>query len=237
MVLNIRFQFHGIMLLTFGNRCNHTGTAFSATTNIYTSELKGSQNEPNTLYVSKIQSETLHKPADLNSYAYFLLGFVKLKRLEEAKPLHSYITKTGIDPHISFWNTLLNVYAKNRELMDAREVFDRMPERNSVSWNAMIAGYVQHGHYENALRLLPQMQGVGVKPNEFTFASVLRACATLSALEEGKQVHAIIKKIDWSRMHLVGVLLWTCMPNAGSKRMHISCLTGCLNGVLSHGMH
>jgi pentatricopeptide repeat protein len=42
-------------------------------------------------------------------------------------------------------------------LEDARNVLDGMPERNVVSWTAMISGYSQNGRPEKALELFIKM--------------------------------------------------------------------------------
>ena len=38
------------------------------------------------------------------------------------------------------------MYSKCGCLEDACKVFDQVPERNTISWNAMLLGYAQHGH-------------------------------------------------------------------------------------------
>ena len=58
----------------------------------------------------------------------------------------------------------------------------------------MIAGCAQYGYSEVALKLSCQMHLADMKMNQMTFASVLRACATLAGLEQGKQFHALILK-------------------------------------------
>ena len=47
----------------------------------------------------------------------------------------------------------------------ARLLFDKMPEKNMVTLNAMIAGYSQNGHGEEAVRLFRQMELSGLIPN------------------------------------------------------------------------
>ncbi|KAH9309199.1 hypothetical protein KI387_037110, partial [Taxus chinensis] len=36
-------------------------------------------------------------------------------------------------------------YAKNGSVKKVHKLFDRMPQRNVVSWNAMMAAYAQNG--------------------------------------------------------------------------------------------
>ncbi|TXG64946.1 hypothetical protein EZV62_011940 [Acer yangbiense] len=39
------------------------------------------------------------------------------------------------------WNSMINGYVKRREIDTARELFDKMPNRDVFSWNLMISGY------------------------------------------------------------------------------------------------
>ncbi|KAE9448499.1 hypothetical protein C3L33_19601, partial [Rhododendron williamsianum] len=65
------------------------------------------------------------------------------------------------------------------------EGFDHMPERNMDSWHLMINGYAGNGMGDDGLGLFEQMRELGLQPNEQTFLSVLSACASADAVEEG----------------------------------------------------
>eukprot|EP01018_Ginkgo_biloba_P040716 Gb_36450 [translate_table: standard] len=129
-------------------------------------------------------------PVDSGSYGPFLQGCAKKKALEEGRWVHAHLIKNGIDLDIFAENQLLNMYAKCNSFDDARQLFDKMCKQNVVSWTAMILGYVQHGYFGEALNLFSQMQHTGMDANQFTFDSVISACASLAALEHGKQIHA-----------------------------------------------
>ena len=55
----------------------------------------------------------------------------------------------------------------------ARLLFDKMPEKNLVTWNAMIAGYSQNGHGEEVVRLFHQMESSGLIPNVTSWNSMI----------------------------------------------------------------
>lgn len=76
-------------------------------------------------------------------------------------------------------------------MYSARKLFDRMPERDVVSWNSIICGYAQEGHYAACIELYQEMEmGVdAVIPNGITVASVLLACFQLKNLLFGMEVH------------------------------------------------
>ncbi|URE38414.1 PPR repeat [Musa troglodytarum] len=77
------------------------------------------------------------------------------------------------------------MYARCGDLNIARQVFDRMPCRDLVSWNVLIMGYAIHGHGEAALELFSAMKDAGLKPNQSTFTSVLTACSITGLSDEG----------------------------------------------------
>ncbi|KAJ7259930.1 hypothetical protein O6H91_Y408800 [Diphasiastrum complanatum] len=129
------------------------------------------------------------------TFALLLNACASLAALEQGKLLHSEIIKRGFQLDVVVANTLVDMYAKCGCTEDARELFDNMSERNVVSWTAMIAGYAQNGLGKEALALYEQMKQGGMQPNHVTFVLLLNACASLAALEQGKQLHSeIIKK-------------------------------------------
>ncbi|KEH38448.1 PPR containing plant-like protein [Medicago truncatula] len=44
--------------------------------------------------------------------------------------------------NIVTWTAMLVVYAKNGQIINARKLFDKMPERTTATYNAMISGYI-----------------------------------------------------------------------------------------------
>nr|AEN99834.1 chlororespiratory reduction 4 [Draba nemorosa] len=80
------------------------------------------------------------------------LGFVK-----EGMQIHGFLRKTGIWSDLYLQNCLIGLYIKCGCLGYARQVFDRMPRRDSVSYNSMIDGYVKCGMIESARGLFDLM--------------------------------------------------------------------------------
>ncbi|XP_059070365.1 pentatricopeptide repeat-containing protein At3g12770-like [Cryptomeria japonica] len=108
------------------------------------------------------------------------LGF-----LNKGKWFHDYIVQNGFEMNLPIGNSLIDMYAKCGSIVAARKLFDRMLQRDVVSWSAMICGYGMHGHVEDALELFHQMQQTGTKPNHITFVGVLSPCSHAGLLEEG----------------------------------------------------
>lgn len=92
------------------------------------------------------------------------------------------------------WTAILDMYVEMDNLEEARRIFDDMPERNEVSWSAMIARYSQSGYPEEAVLLFLQMVRSGVKPSTSCFSSAISACASLLALQSGRNIHGQVIK-------------------------------------------
>ncbi|KAJ7527660.1 hypothetical protein O6H91_16G065200 [Diphasiastrum complanatum] len=141
------------------------------------------------------------------TFVLLLKACASLSALEQGKQLHSEIIKRGFQSDVVVGNTLVDMYAKCGCTEDARELFDNMSERNVVSWNAMIAGYAQNGLGKEAFALYEQMKQEGMQPNNVTFVLLLKACASLAALEQGKQLHSEIIRRGFQLDVVVGSTL------------------------------
>ncbi|MCD7445948.1 hypothetical protein HAX54_024649 [Datura stramonium] len=80
------------------------------------------------------------------------------------------------------------------DMVSARKMFDKLPERNVVSWTALLSGYSQNGDSLEALNMFVTMRREGVRANQFTYGSVLRACTSMSCMTLGKQIQGCIQK-------------------------------------------
>ncbi|KAG4164811.1 hypothetical protein ERO13_A13G039900v2 [Gossypium hirsutum] len=107
------------------------------------------------------------------------------KSLEDAKKVHDYFLQSTCRGDLGLNNKVIEMYAKCGSMMDARRVFDHMPDRNMDSWHLMINGYADNGLGDDGLQLFEQMRTLGLKPNEQTFLAVLSACGSAEAIEEG----------------------------------------------------
>ncbi|KAA8540580.1 hypothetical protein F0562_024501 [Nyssa sinensis] len=89
---------------------------------------------------------------------------------------------------------MIILYAKLGDMENARNVFNQMPNRSVVSWTALLSGYSRNGYSEEALMVFSAMHREGVKANQYTYASALRACTSLMCSDRGKQIQGCIQK-------------------------------------------
>ncbi|XP_074333549.1 pentatricopeptide repeat-containing protein At2g13600-like [Apium graveolens] len=110
-------------------------------------------------------------------------------------PDDAYLVFSGIgEKDIVSWTSMVVGYARASRLDDACLVFDQMPVKNTVSWTALIAGFAQNGQGSEALGLFEKMMEEGIIPSAYTYVSVLNACADLTLIDRGKQVHGYITR-------------------------------------------
>ncbi|RWR92790.1 pentatricopeptide repeat-containing protein [Cinnamomum micranthum f. kanehirae] len=141
----------------------------------------------------------------LNMYAFSsaLSACAGLMDLKMGLQIHALILKSRFSSDVYMGSALIDMYSKCGSVLDASRVFHGMPERNIVSWNSLITCYEQNGPTNEALELFLYMMKCGIQPDEVTLASVVSACAGLSLIREGLQIHAIVIKSDDFRDDLV----------------------------------
>ncbi|CAM8894584.1 unnamed protein product [Rhodiola kirilowii] len=114
--------------------------------------------------------------------------------LEAGKALHAQIVKCWEKPDQVVYNALLKLYSDCGAFEEVVKVFDEMPDRNVVSWNSLIAGFVARGQLVEALNVFRMMQRKGMGFSWVTLTSILPVCSRMTAIYTGKEVHAQIVK-------------------------------------------
>ncbi|XP_072966513.1 pentatricopeptide repeat-containing protein At2g33760 [Typha angustifolia] len=106
--------------------------------------------------------------------------------------IHSHVIFNGFGQDCFVQTALVVFYAKCGDLSVARKLFDEMPERSVIAWNAMISGYEQNGFGEKAIDVFRKMRVVGEEPDSATLVSLLSACSQVGALGLGRWVDCYI---------------------------------------------
>ena len=109
--------------------------------------------------------------------------------LEWVKDVHKHILEGGHESDVRAGNALVHMYAKSGSIEDARVVFDRLKERDVITWNVMIGAYAGSGRGVEAYDLYLKMKEEGFQPNAVTYMSLLNDCGSTGALEWVKDVH------------------------------------------------
>ncbi|XP_042508353.1 pentatricopeptide repeat-containing protein At3g50420 [Macadamia integrifolia] len=138
-----------------------------------------------------------------------------------ARQLHAHIllvsaifTGPSASPFLS--NNLLSIYAKCGSLQDSQRMFDRMPQRNIVSFNALISAYSRLPHHAlSAFQLLPLMINEGFTPNSLTFSSLIQASSSLEEHSLGSAMHSQVVRYGFFNGVCVQTSLLGMYSNCG----------------------
>jgi pentatricopeptide repeat protein len=117
--------------------------------------------------------------------ACLLPAVAGLSCLERGREIHAYVIRAGFVRNHQVENALVDMYVKCGALILAHALFDRIYEKDLVTWTVMIAGYGMHGHGTESISLFKQMRRKGMQPDEISFVAVLYACSHSGLLHEG----------------------------------------------------
>ncbi|XP_010518772.1 PREDICTED: pentatricopeptide repeat-containing protein At5g04780-like [Tarenaya hassleriana] len=120
------------------------------------------------------------------------------KDLKLGVQVHGVTIVTGYESDEFVGNSLVDMYAKCGELEASRRVFNELPEKGVVSWNALLSSYMQNDSCAEGIDLFHDMVNAGVRPNEFSLSSMIKACAGLGDIGEGRKLHGYLIKLGYN---------------------------------------
>ncbi|XP_073277204.1 pentatricopeptide repeat-containing protein At4g35130, chloroplastic [Primulina huaijiensis] len=122
----------------------------------------------------------------------------KMRALRHGKAIHGYAIKNVFLPHLVLETALIDMYGKCGGVTLAEWLFLHMEEKNLISWNAIMAAFMQNGLFRKAVEFLFKLRTEPFFPDQMTFAIILPAYAEAALLREGKQIHGLITKLGFS---------------------------------------
>ncbi|KAG6587565.1 Pentatricopeptide repeat-containing protein, partial [Cucurbita argyrosperma subsp. sororia] len=129
---------------------------------------------------------------DSSTFPAVLKATAQLCDIKLGKMIHGAVVQMGFIRDVYASTALVHMYCSCLSISDASQLFDEMPERNSVTWNALITGYTHNRKFREAINAFRGMLAAGAEPSERTVVVVLSACSHLGALNQGKWIHDFI---------------------------------------------
>jgi pentatricopeptide repeat protein len=110
------------------------------------------------------------------------------------------------------------MYAKCGNIEKAIHVFKEIPQKNALTWTAMICGLANHGHAIEAIEYFRRMIELGLQPDEVTFIGVLSACCHAGLVKEGRHFFSLLV----SKYHLERKMKhYSCMIDLLGRAGHL----------------
>ncbi|KAL6656212.1 hypothetical protein ACP70R_007038 [Stipagrostis hirtigluma subsp. patula] len=127
------------------------------------------------------------------TYSSVFSALAGIGALEQGKWVHAHMIKSGQKLTAFVGNTMLDMYAKSGSMVDARKVFDRVDNKDLVTWNTMLTAFAHYGLGKEAVAHFEEMRKCGIQLNQITFLSVLTACSHGGLVKQGKHYFDMMK--------------------------------------------
>lgn len=166
--------------------------------NLLMNEYSKTGNFKESLYLFK-KMQSLGIAADSYTFSCVLKCLAVVGNVKEGESVHGFMLKLGFGCNNTVLNSLITYYFKSRRVKDAHKLFDELSDRDVVSWNCMISGYIANGVAEKGLEVFKEMLNLGFNVDLATMVTVLSGCANCGALMFGRAVHAFALKACFSK--------------------------------------
>ncbi|XP_074563983.1 putative pentatricopeptide repeat-containing protein At3g01580 [Curcuma longa] len=144
---------------------------------------------------------------DSVTYTNVLPACARIASLKKGKEIHARAIRFGFDYDLFVSNALIDMYVKCGRFNLGWSTFD-VSKRDHVSYNTLISGFSDSPWCAKALDLFVDMQYVGLEHDVVSFVGALSACANLSAIKQGKEIHCLsIKKSINTHLFVANSLL------------------------------
>ncbi|EYU19088.1 hypothetical protein ABFS82_13G184100 [Erythranthe guttata] len=141
---------------------------------------------------------------DRTTFAIILSCCAGMGLLEGGKQIHASLLKSDVSTDLYVASGMIGVYSKCGKIEAAKRIFNTVPQYDIVCWNSMLSGLSLNSLDKEAFTFFQLMLGKGMSPTEFSYATVLNCCSSLSSLSQGRQVHGLIVKNGYANDVYVG---------------------------------
>ncbi|KAI3717208.1 hypothetical protein L1987_68676 [Smallanthus sonchifolius] len=125
-----------------------------------------------TMFVDMLFDEIVEP--DKYTFTFVLKACSVVKSVSVGKQIHGHVIKLGVDDNVYICNTLIHMYAKGGFFDIARNLLDKMPERDVISWNAILSAYVDNGMMDLVCRVFDEMPERNVESGNFMISGYVK---------------------------------------------------------------
>ncbi|KAI3511201.1 hypothetical protein L1887_18346 [Cichorium endivia] len=125
--------------------------------------------------------------------------------IKQLHKIHSLLITSGLDRTVFFSGKLISKYAQLKDPNSCSSVFITVsPTNNVYQWNTIIRAMTHNGLFIQALNHYTKMRVLNIKPDTFTFPSVINSCAGSGQFETAKLVHEHVLELGFQSDIYIG---------------------------------
>ncbi|XVE71883.1 hypothetical protein DITRI_Ditri10aG0187500 [Diplodiscus trichospermus] len=213
-------------LISMYMKCSHPSDALS----VYSAALEPNTVSYNAIITGLVENQQPEKGFEVFKHMhqqgimpdrYTFVGLLRncadSDALHIGMVLHCQTIKLGLDSAAFIGNVLMTMYSKFSLIQEVEKIFQLIEEKDVISLNTFIATCSHLEDHEKSLRAFAEMfNEYHMRPDDFTFASALSACAALASILFGKQIHARLIRTRLNQDLGVGNALTNMYAKCGS---------------------
>ncbi|XP_068644563.1 putative pentatricopeptide repeat-containing protein At3g01580 [Aristolochia californica] len=112
--------------------------------------------------------------------------------LVRGKKIHELATQKGFELDIAVSTALVDMYMKCSCLENAVILFNKMPDKDVISWSALISGYAQNGLANESINTFRSMLLADISPDAVTIVKILASSSLLGVLRQALCLHGYL---------------------------------------------
>lgn len=147
---------------------------------------------------------------DTYTFTFALKACAGAMDFEEGLRIHDLIAQMGFESDVYIGTALVEIYCKAGDLISARQVFDKMPVKDIVTWNTMLSGLAQNGCPGEALRLFRDMHYSCVDIDHVSLYNVIPAISKLGKNDVCRCLHGLVIKKGFASAFSSGLIDMYC---------------------------
>ncbi|KAJ0256334.1 Pentatricopeptide repeat-containing protein [Hirschfeldia incana] len=134
-------------------------------------------------------------PSDLllQSAASLLSSCVEARSFTSGLQIHAHCVSSGVEYDPALVPKLVTFYSAFNLHREAQSINESSGILHPLPWNVLICSYAKNELFEEAIAAYKRMVSKGIRPDAFTYPSVLKACGETLDFASGKVVHGSIE--------------------------------------------
>ncbi|CAH2078552.1 unnamed protein product [Thlaspi arvense] len=124
------------------------------------------------------------------TFPFVAKACARLADIGNCEMVHAHVLKSPFWSDVFVGTATVDMFVKCDSLDYAAKVFERMPERDATTCNAMLSGFCQSGHTVKAFSLFREMRLGEIQPDSVTVMTLIQSASSEKSLKLLKAVHA-----------------------------------------------
>ncbi|GMY05289.1 pentatricopeptide repeat-containing protein At2g17210 [Fagus crenata] len=132
-----------------------------------------------------------------------LKACASLGELSTGRMVHGLVISRGFGFEVYLGNSLIDMYSKCYDAESAFKAFNEMCQRNNVTWNSILSGFILNKKHLEAVSLFYLMGKEGIEADEVTLVNILQTFKFFVQPFQCKSVHCVIIRRGYESNELV----------------------------------